>query len=722
MTDVATLSSSAQPAPSHGLAAGTVDHLTSGPGFGACLMPMLSSLGWLGSQTELLEALPHVADRLDLIDFRNTLAELGYRSERHTGRMRRIDTRLLPCLFLVGGRAPIVVHARTERGFRIFDSADQTVREIDGKGLSGYYYTFERFTDGEGEAAARRSDAAGWISNVARRFHGEAGVVVATSVLSSFFGLAIPLFVMAVYDIVIPAGSERSLYWLAPGAALAITVDFVGRRIRARALAHISGRADFLLATESFRRVLELPPAAAENSGLAAQISRLKSFQGLRDLVNSPLLSASLDLPLIVAAHITIAVIAGSLVLVPLGALGLLVLIGVLMVPAVRRAELEAANARAARDQLVTEMVTRQRAVREAVIEDSFYERLRPLSAQAANARAKAANTILTLQTIGHAMVIGSGLVLLLFGAQQVVAGVVSTGALVASMALVWRILVPIQMIFQSLPKMSQAGSTVAQINRLMKLQPERRDRSSHVEEKRFEKAVSAHRISVRYSDDVAPALLAASLNTEPGKLVAITGPSGAGKTTLLKVIAGLLRPQAGSVFYGGIEQRHIEPVELRRSVAYLPQTAHFFHGTIAQNLRLANPIADDADLLRAAEQAGLAETIAKLPDGFETWLGDERMGSLSESFLQKLALARIWLKDAPIILLDEPQQNLDRDGDRHLIQTLEELRPSRTIILVTHRPSLVRMADEVVHLRDGRVVEGRTVTASITDKQDAAP
>ena len=674
--------------------------LQSSSSFGACLLPLLSSLGWLGDRTELVEALPHFAERLDLIDFRNTLAELGYQSHRHSGRMSRIDPRLLPCLFLVRGRAPILVHSKSADGYIVFDSEAQGVRRTDGEALTGYYYTFERIKESE----AVQPDSRSWLWTVLRRFRGEAAVVVLTSLLSSFFGLAVPLFVMAVYDLVIPAASPSSLFWLAPGVALAVTVDFAGRRIRARALAHIAGRFDYLIATETFRRILELPPASAETSTHAAQIARLRGFQGMRDLVNSPILSAGLEVPLIIAALVVIGVVAGGLVVIPVVALVLFLLFGAVVVPAVRRAEVDAAKARSARDQLVTELVTRQRAVRKAVVEDSFFERLRPLSARTAYARAQAAARVLALQTIGHGLVIGSGLALLLFGTEGVVNGTVSTGALVASMALIWRILVPIQLMFQALPRLSQVGTTAAQINRLMKLAPEARNRSSHVEAKRFESTLSVQRVSVRYRDDAAPALLAVSLDVRPGELIAVTGASGAGKTTLLKVVAGLLMPQAGNVFYGGVEQRHIEPVELRRSIAYLPQTCHLFHGTVAQNLRLANRVASDADIRAAADSAGVLDEIEALPEGFDTWIGDEKIGGLPESFRQKLALARIWLKDAPIVLLDEPQQNLDAEGDERLIRTLGALRGTRTVMIVTHRPSLMRFADRVISLDDGRM------------------
>ena len=667
--------------------------------FASCLLPLLTSLGWHGDTRELMEALPHFASRLDLIDLRNALAELGYLSRRNQGRLRDIDSRLMPCVFLARGRAPLVVHARSDKGFIVFDSAVGQVREIRGWALTGYYYTFER--QGRAQPA---NDGRSWTWQLFRRFRSEALIVLACSLFSAVFGIAVPVFVIAVYDIVVPAASDASLAWLVPGLAAALIIDFLTRNLRAKALAHMAGRLDYLIGTETFRRLLELPPATSDNHAIGAQLQRLKGFQSVRDVVNSPIANMILELPLVLMALLVIGYVGGMIVLIPIGALTISTVMAVIFVPAIRRAEADAARARAQRDQLVTELVSNQRSLRETVMEDSFIDRLRPLSAQTATDRSRASQRMIVLQSVCHGLVMGAGLLTVVFGANQVIAQEMSTGSLVASMALVWRVLTPIQLGFQALPRMSQIGQTLTQINRLMRTPPETFSVDTLVDEHRFNGKLSARRISMRYRDDADPALLAISFDVEPGELVALTGPSGAGKSTALKVLAGLLRPQAGSVFYGGVEQRHIELTALRRSVAFLPQTPRLFYGTVAQNLRLANPSATDDMMRAAAEAAGVLEEIEALEDGFNTWIGDEKLASLPESFRQKLSLARVWIKDAPIILLDEPAQNLDTAGDARLMRHLTSLKGQKTVIFVTHRPSAVRMADRVVTLDSGRL------------------
>ncbi len=429
-----------------------VENFESTSNFASCLLPLLSALGWSGDTRELMEALPHFARRLDLIDLRNSLSELGFDSQRNKGRLTNLDRRLLPCLFLPGNKPPMVVHMRDGDGFAVFDSADHQVRKINGRGLKGYYYTFER----KDEQAERKREPRSFTWLTVRRFWAAALIVAAASILTSMFGLAIPLFVIAVYDIVIPAAAAESLYWLIPGVLLALFADLMLRRIRTTAVAQVAGRLDCLISTETFRRVLELPPATNETANLGAQLSRLKSFQSIRDLVNSPLANTVLELPMTIAAMILIGAVAGSLVIIPLLGILAFVILGIGFIPAIQRAEADAGRAKSNRDQLLTELVTHQRAAREAVIEENLFDRMRPLSARMAVERSSATMRMLVLQTMSHTVVQGTDLLTLLVGTFAVINETMTTGALVASMTLIWRALAPIQIGFQALPRLTQ--------------------------------------------------------------------------------------------------------------------------------------------------------------------------------------------------------------------------------------------------------------------------
>jgi ATP-binding cassette subfamily C protein/ATP-binding cassette subfamily C protein LapB len=189
------------------------------------------------------------------------------------------------------------------------------------------------------------------------------------------------------------------------------------------------------------------------------------------------------------------------------------------------------------------------------------------------------------------------------------------------------------------------------------------------------------------------------------GRLIAICGPTGAGKTSLLKAIAAMHQPLAGgAVLFDGIDVRQFEPRELRRRIAYVPQVCQLFRGTIAQNLRLGAPTVSLDELCEAAAQAGVLNDILAMPDGFDTRIGDQELNRLPPSMQQRLALGRAYLRIAPVLLLDEPANSLDADRDRALIAQLKRLRGRTTTLLVTHRPSHMRLADRVLVLDAGRL------------------
>jgi ATP-binding cassette, subfamily C, bacterial CydD len=207
----------------------------------------------------------------------------------------------------------------------------------------------------------------------------------------------------------------------------------------------------------------------------------------------------------------------------------------------------------------------------------------------------------------------------------------------------------------------------------------------------------------VRYADDRAPALDGFSLTVEPGEHVALTGPSGAGKSTLLRAVLGFVTPESGRILVNGADLSGLDLAAWRRQVAYVPQRPHLFAGTVADNIRLGRPDASEADVRRAAEAAAAHEFIAALPDGYATELGERGLG-LSTGERQRLAIARAFLVDAPVVVLDEPTARLDLRSEALVAEAAGRLLAGRTALLVAHRPALLSLADRVVHLTPQQV------------------
>ena len=189
-----------------------------------------------------------------------------------------------------------------------------------------------------------------------------------------------------------------------------------------------------------------------------------------------------------------------------------------------------------------------------------------------------------------------------------------------------------------------------------------------------------------------------------PKEFVAILGDNASGKSTLLKLIAGMYTAQSGSLHLDDIDTRQFNPVDIRRLVAYVPQNPILFHGTIAQNLRFKNVVATEEELEAAAARAGILDAIQNMPHGFDTRIGDNATDRLPSGLVHGLCLARAFVRPAPILLLDEPGASLDWDSDTVLIDQLLKIRGRQSIVLVSHRPSHIRLADKAVVLSNGMV------------------
>ena len=251
---------------------------------------------------------------------------------------------------------------------------------------------------------------------------------------------------------------------------------------------------------------------------------------------------------------------------------------------------------------------------------------------------------------------------------------------------------------------MVRIKDNVRQIDNLMRMPGEKDRGVRQTIRPQLEGALELARVSFRYANDADPALLGVSFRVSPRQLVAVTGHDGAGKSTLLKLILRLYSPQAGTLRLDRVDIRQITATDLRSRISYMPQSFELFYGTVAQNLRLVHPDASDEELRWAAGMAGLLPDVEALPDGFGTRISNSRINELPRGFRQRLSLARMMLKPASLILLDEPGTGMDQPGEAALMRCIEWLRGRATLIMVTLRPGHLRLADQVVYMEKGRI------------------
>lgn len=679
----------------------TLDTLQSESPYAACLLPLLRALGWNHYARELIEALPHFSDYLELVDLRNILVRLGYESMPRQARLDQLSSELYPCLFVDEKDQPLVLLGTEGDQVRYFDAVqnEEIIGPLDSR--TGCAYLFTHINTAHGQTVSTKASGE-WFDQLLGRFRGLFGWLLGMTFLINVIAMSVPLFIMMVYDKVIGAESVDALPSMAAGIVILLLSDVVLRYYRGKLLGTVAGRMDYLIGVETFRQILNLPPILTERSTMAAQLSRLKQFDSVRDFFTGSNASTLLDLPFIPLMIAVIALIAGWAALVPVVMLLLFLVFGLGWLPVSAGRVLRTGQARNDKQKILIQSLSGRSEIKGAAAEQSWLDRFREYSAESATANYKAATASAVINAVSQAGVAIGSLAVLVIGVFSVMAGDMTVGALIATMVLSGKVLSPIQQSFLSFGRFKQVMAAVKQINVLMKLDVEKNGRASSVMWSDFKGRVGIDRISFRYSPNADPALTGVSLRAEPGEMVAITGDTGSGKSTLVKLIAGMYKPQAGSLTLDDQDIRQINVRDLRRSIAYVPQNAQLFHGTIAQNIRMNDVLATDDDLHDAAQAVGILDDILALPQGFDTPIGDERTQRLTPGFVHGISMARAFVCSAQVVILDEPGAALDRDGDMKLVSQLRALKGRKTVLVVTHRPSHVRLADKAIVLDKG--------------------
>jgi len=662
-----------------------------------CLPLLLWLLDWRGGEDDLLAALPHAKPEIDLTDLRNSLAVLGFPTRLHRLRGGRAPAELLPAMLLAPGRPAAVLYA-DEQGRLLRAEPGGGAAPCPPSALRGLLLCCAP------PLAARPRQ--GWFAGVARRFHGDLPALLGVSGLMAVLGLAVPAFAMAVFDTIIAGHSPATLPMLALGVTGAVLGEAAFRSLRQRALLRIGERLDRLVSGAVFTQLMSLPTALVERAGTASQVSRLRDFAAIREFLTGAFAVAVLDLPFTLVVLALMLALGGWIALVPVGTVCAFGLLFLLTRAPLRLAIADAARASQAREALAVEALEAARTLKLAGAEGRWVERYAAAAAAAAVASAHAATLSGAVLLASQAIVTLSGLAAVVTGVLAVFGGAMTAGALIAGMMLIWRVLGPLQTGFTMLSRWEQTQASIRQVDQLMALESERPDPLDARMAPPERGEIVFHRVTLRYLAQAEPVLAGASVSIRPGEVVAVVGGEGAGKSSLLLLVAGLYRPQGGVVRIDGHDVRAFDPAVLRRNIGWVPQKPELLYGTVAQNLRLAHPTASDSVLRRAAAEAGVLAAIEALPQGFDTRVGDNRSGSLPRSILLRIALAAALLRDAPILLLDEPVAGLDDACAQAFTDVIASRRGRCTILMATHRPSHVKLADRVLRVRDGQLEE----------------
>lgn len=681
-----------------------------------CISPLLVALDWFGAPQSILQSLPADGQPLTVPDLQELLRELGY------------QTRLSPWQT---GQTPRQASVLLRPG-----AAFVYLGSYEGKDCwhDGEQVTFAvQLQAGDMLLSVRKAveykptDAAhpGWLSKLVVTARREISGVLLISLVANLLTLAVSLFTMFVYNTIIPSGAMLTLLAVTLGALIAVLGGWGLRMARARILARMTAWAGAKIGNLAYRKTLGLPLELSSRVGVDSNMSRLRSIESVRQWFGGAGGAVSADYPFAFIFLLVIALLGGWIVLVPLSSLLLFALLAKPMALYVEgRANRVGVISRQLNDISLT-LTLHLRSLNGVAGSVLWYRRIAEMVADGAEANRDYAMATGLAQTVAQALSSLTVLATMGVGVNLVLQQSMSTGGLIASMMLIWRITTPAQQMFSNQVRLRQLTDATRQLDRLLQTVGEMANPQSVAPISDLQHDIVIDRLYYRFNAEREAALNGVSFAIPVGQIVAVVGPNGAGKSTLLEIIAGIRLPHSGRVLVGGRDIRQFDVGDYRAWTGYVPQQVHGLPITVREALTLRFPVATDAMLYLALSRvAG--------PDWWRLLGGESAQQALSlvidawgenpddvrNRMIVRLASAT--LEVPAIILLDDPIGDRDPQLDGYLRSMLESLRGRSTIIMATHRPDLIRLADQVAILNEGALLHFGPVAPDEQDAQTA--
>ncbi len=526
---------------------------------------------------------------------------------------------------------------------------------------------------------------------------------VVASFIINVIAIATPLFVMNVYDRVVPNQATATLWVLAIGISIAFVFDLILKVLRGICLDIAGKKTDLIVSAALFERLLgmKMKERPQRVGGFTQQF---QEYQSVRDFLSSFTLTALIDFPFTLLILLVIGIIGGPLALIPLLCYPIALGINWMLQRPLLEQVQKTYRLSTERQAMLVETITGLDAIK---VNNAQSERqyqweqiigqLSKLELRVKSLSYLAVNLTAWIQKI-------AGVVMIVVGVYSIIAGNLSMGGLIACYLLNRRAMMPIGQLCSLITRYQRAKMTKATIDRMMDLDQEVQEDEVPLKRETLSGAIEFRDVSFRYPQNQYMSLNGISLNISPGEKVGIIGRSGSGKSSLAKLLVGFYQPDEGTILIDGIDARQLDVHDVRHNIGYAPQDIHLFSGTLRDNLLSGASYVDEETMLRAATLAGVHEFARRHPSGYNMQVGERGM-NLSGGQRQAVALARALLLDPPVLLMDEPTSSMDNTSEDLIKKALTPLVSNKTLLLVTHRASLLTLVDRLIILDNGKII-----------------
>lgn len=675
-----------------------------------CLVEVCHLHGLPASRASLAAGLPVGRGALTVSLAERAAARAGLSTKLQRLKLDQIDAVTLPAILILHGNRACVLLGRTSdaqwrvlmpetgQGEIVLDTDALTLRF---SGVVLFARPRFRFDARTPEIRATRSGHWFWGPVLAQRFVYRD--VMWAALLINLFALAFPIFSMNVYDRVVPNHAVETLWVLALGITLVLGGDFFIRLLRSHFVDEASARIDVQISATLMERVLGMRLEHRPQS-VGSFASNLRGFEQVRDFIASSTVTALIDLPFAILFIFVMAWISPWLILPVLTIFAIVIVSAYVLQHRLHELSQSTYQASAQRNATLVESLTGIETIKaqgaEGVIQARWERANRFLSSLNVKMRGLSSAAMYSTATLQQMVSVA----IILIGVYLIGEKQLTMGGLIASTMLAGRALAPAGQIVGLLMQYQGARTALESLEAIMSRPVERPEGSSFIQRREFKGEIEFRHVSFAYPNREDNSLSDVSFKIAPGEKVALIGKVGSGKSTLQKLIMGLYQPADGAVLLDGIDMRQLDPADVRRNIGSVSQDVTLFYGSLRDNITFGYPHAQDDAIVAAADTAALTDFVQRHPQGFDMQVG-ERGELLSGGQRQSVGIARAVLHNAPILLLDEPTSSMDFSTEAQVTQRMQAFTQGKTVVLVTHRTSMLAFVDRVIVVDQGKIV-----------------
>ncbi len=682
-----------------------------------CLVEVCRLHGQASSRASLSAGLPLGTEnhgRLSLELAERAAARAGMSAKLQRLALDRIDGAALPAILILRDNQACVL-----LGWEGADSGDERARVLlpeTGQGSVGltradlvqrysgvtlFVRPHFRFDARTPEVRAPKARHWFWSALLTQRFVYRD--VLWAALLINLFALAFPMFSMNVYDRVVPNNAIETLWALAVGVLLVLGADLFMRLLRSHFVDEASARIDVQISATLMEKVLGLRLEHRPES-VGSFAANLRGFEQVRDFIASSTVTALIDLPFALLFVGVMAWISPWLAVPVVVAFLIILVMGYVLQHRLHQLSETTYKAGALRNATLIESLTAIETIKsqgaESVVQSKWERANAFLARTNVKMRALSSSAMYSTSTLTQLV----SVTLILIGVYLISQKELTMGALIAASMLSSRALSPAGQIVGLLMQYQGARTALESLNKIMDKPVERPEGVSFIQRPQLRGDIEFRNVKFAYPNRQDSALEGLSFKIAAGERVALIGRVGSGKSTIQRLIMGLYQPTDGAVLLDGIDLRQLDPADVRRNCGCVSQDVTLFYGTLRENIAFGMPYADDSAVVAAAEVAGMTDFVNRHPRGFDMTVG-ERGESLSGGQRQSVGLARAVLHNAPILLLDEPTSAMDFSTEAQITAKVNAFAQHKTVVLVTHRTSMLAMVTRVIVVDGGKIV-----------------